>query len=252
MCACVFRSTTTCEPNCFLCMKAIVFLTSLNVPGTERTGEANLPQNITFDLWNTTWAAPAALHLFPLNPSLPLQRDHYRRLQQLLPNVWPGKSARRDPGGQSGDVQAAGGPAATAGVRGQETERDGRQRGQSGLQEENPPFRLASHRKHHRHRSQQQPVHFSGQTDAQRTSQHARNTECTSQVTDATKPSLPLNSVHVLPFMIIQCRQHHNNLMNYYEHNPQNWIMRTITVVLNENVSLRFYSMACSMNTGVR
>lgn len=84
-------------------------------------------------------------------------------------------------------MQAAGRPAAAAGVRGPETKRDGRQRGQSGLQEENPPYRLASQRKHHRHRSQQQPLHFSGQTDAQRTSQHAGNTECASQIEDAAK-----------------------------------------------------------------
>lgn len=45
------RSTTTCKANCALYMRATVFLTSLNVLGTEQTGE---PSSLGINLWPLT------------------------------------------------------------------------------------------------------------------------------------------------------------------------------------------------------
>lgn len=95
-------------------------------------------------------------------PSFPWQRGDDRLLQQLLPDVRARPAAGRHAGGVAGEQQAAAGPQAAEGLHRRQAQEGRDQRGQLGLQQENPPHRLASTGQHHRRGNHEQPLHIPG------------------------------------------------------------------------------------------
>lgn len=85
-------------------------------------------------------------------------------IQQLLPDVWPRPKAGYHFGGFPGKQQAHAGSKAPQSVCRWQTQEGRNQRGQFGLQQEDPSHCVASPGQHHRSCDDQQPLHISGQS----------------------------------------------------------------------------------------
>ena len=140
--------------------------------------------NLTFFVWLMYFFTPVLLSgnptygtettkMFPTQRSLllntytsfsypPHQCGDDRLIQQLLPDVRPRPEAGRDLGGVPGKQQAHAGPQAPQGVCRRQAQEGWNQRGQFGLQQEDPPHGLAPAGQHHRSGHDQQPLHIPG------------------------------------------------------------------------------------------
>ncbi|XP_056650889.1 serine/threonine-protein phosphatase 2A 55 kDa regulatory subunit B delta isoform isoform X3 [Monodelphis domestica] len=96
------------------------------------------------------------------------QRPHDRLLQQLLPDVRQERPQGRHSGGVPGEQQAPRRLKASQGVSGGQEEEGRDQRGQPGLQQEDPAHGLAPPGQRHRGGGHQQPVHLPGQDQLRR------------------------------------------------------------------------------------
>lgn len=158
-----FRSMNTFAVNSAPCMKMTASLTSSSAAGMVVTGKC--PCSLIGEPF--TCYCPVVCFFYSIfyctvflnyrfDPSITgdivfvisshHQCHHDWLLQQLLPNVWPQHQAGHHTGGVPGEQQTTGYAQTTQGVHWWQEEEGWDQRGQPGLQQEDPPHCLAPQR----------------------------------------------------------------------------------------------------------